>query len=629
MASWSLPMGGNLTADGAAFRVWAPNARAVEVVIEAGDTGGESRTFPLTAGSDGVHAGMVPGLRAGDCYRYRLDGGGPFPDPYSRFQPDGPHGPSMLVDPAAFTWTDAAWPGLTRDGLVIYELHVGAMTPAGTYDALREQLPELRRLGVTALELMPLADAPGRWNWGYDGVNWYAPNHTYGSPDALRRLVDAAHRLGLGILLDVVYNHFGPDGNYLRAFSEEYFTARHQTPWGDGINYDGEHARAVRDLAINNACYWLTEFHVDGFRFDAIDTIVDDSPRHVLAELTSRARAVAGRPIVLIAEQAVNDVRIIQPVASGGLGMDAAWADDFHHVVRVAVTGEREGYYGDYAGTLAELRTVLREGFLYQGQPGLASGERRGTRVTAEPAAAFVFCIENHDQVGNRAFGERLSHLVPRDLYAALSTLLLFAPETPLLFMGQEFAASSPFQFFTDHHAELGELVTAGRREEFKGFSAFADPARRAEIPNPQDPATFERSKLRLADRAEHAGIYALYQELLRLRREDPVLRDQSRERIDIIVIAERAVAVQRWTGGELRVLLLNLGEAPVTLAADSAAFANADTGSHALLLSTTDGRFGGDGTMVTRGRGGQETSYEIPPRSAIVIATRRAAGGS
>ncbi|MDP9363485.1 MAG: malto-oligosyltrehalose trehalohydrolase, partial [Chloroflexota bacterium] len=562
---WRPTMGANVTAEGTRFAVWAPNARRVEVVIEGGDAHALSRR------EDDVHEGTVPGIGAGARYRFRLDGGEAYPDPYSRFQPEGPHGPSEVVDPGAFAWSGAGWPGLGPDGLVIYECHVGTMTPEGTFQALIGQLPELKRLGVTALELMPVAECPGRRNWGYDGVDLFAPSRNYGRPEDLKKLVDEAHRLGLGVLLDVVYNHLGPDGNYLRAFSDHYFTDRHQTPWGDALNYDGPGSRFVRDLAIDNACYWLAEFHLDGLRLDATHAIVDDSPTHLLAELNDRARAATPRRVVLVAEDERNDVRLVRPREEGGYGLDGVWADDFHHAVRVLLTGEREGYYGDYAGTPTEAARALRDGFVFQGQPKPRSGEPRGTEVTDEPARAFVFAIQNHDQVGNRAYGERLHHDVDAGRYAAASALLLLAPQTPLLFMGQEFAASASFMFFTDHEPDLGSNVTEGRRDEFKGFRAFADPLLRETIPDPQAEETFVRSRLNLRERQANADIYRLYRDLLALRRHDPVLTAQDRQAMAVEVVGAQTLVVHRWHGDEHRLLIANFGPSLGVAPADPA----------------------------------------------------------
>jgi maltooligosyltrehalose trehalohydrolase len=528
-----------------------------------------------------------------------------------------------VVDPGAFAWSDAGWPGLGPDGLVIYECHVGTMTPEGTFRALIGELPELKRLGVTALELMPVAECPGRRNWGYDGVDLFAPSRNYGRPEDFKELVDEAHRLGLGVLLDVVYNHLGPDGNFLRAFSDHYFTDRHQTPWGDALNYDGPGSRFVRDFVVDNACYWLAEYHLDGLRLDATHAIVDDSPTHLLAELNDRARAATPRRVVLVAEDGRNDVRLVRPRAEGGYGLDGVWADDFHHAVRVLLTGEREGYYADYAGTPTEVARALAEGFVFQGQPSPRTGERRGTPVGDEPARAFVFAIQNHDQIGNRAYGERLHHDIDAGRYAAASALLLLAPQTPLLFMGQEFAASSSFMFFTDHEPELGRLVTEGRREEFKGFRAFADPHLRETIPDPQAEETFVRSRLDLRERDANAGIYRLYGDLLALRRDDPVLAVQDRRAMAVEVLGAQTVVVHRWHGGEHRLLVANFGPSLGIDPADPALGGMPRTGA-TLLLSTAARRYGGTGACTGLLGRGAARRLEVPARAAVLFGWKR-----
>lgn len=548
----TVPPGG-----GVEFRVWSPGARLVELEL-FGNQG--TRRIPLLPELEGYHAITVPNAAPGVRYRFFVDGAGPFPDPCSRFQPEGPHGPSEVVDVGAFMWTDAGWSGLQREGLVIYELHTGTFTQAGTFAAIIPELPRLVELGVNALELMPVAEFPGARNWGYDGVNLFAPSHAYGGPEGLRRLVDAAHHHGLGVLLDVVYNHLGPDGNYLRAFSSHYFTDRHRTPWGDALNFDGPHSRPVRDFVLANAYHWLAEYHLDGLRLDAVHAIYDNSPTHILTELAAHARlAGAPRSVVIIAESEANDVRLIRP---DGVGLDGVWADDFHHAAHVRLTGERDGYYVSYTGTATELAKAVTEGFIYQGQRSPHTGRPRGTRVTDEPAAAFVLCLQNHDQIGNRAEGERLITLTDRERYLALTALLLLAPETPLLFMGQEYGASTPFLFFTDHAPELGRMVTAGRRKEFAAFPAFQDPARRERIPDPQAIETFMRSKLDPAERARNAPIERLHRDLLALRRTDPVLRVQDRARTRAIAPTPDVLALLRWTETEHRLLLLNLGPA-------------------------------------------------------------------
>jgi len=617
---WQLPLGATVLPEGVRFAVWAPRATRVDVVV---DGAGASAGHPLAADADGVWSGTMPNLQAGARYRYRLDGDAAFPDPYSRFQPEGVHGASEVIDPARFRWTDGGWPGLLAEGLVIYELHVGTMTPEGTFDALIRQLPALKRLGVTAIELMPVAECPGRWNWGYDGVDLFAPSHNYGRPDDLKRLANAAHRAGLGVLLDVVYNHLGPDGNYLRMFSDDYFTDRHTTLWGDALNYDGPNNRFVRDYVIDNACYWLAEYHIDGLRLDATDAIIDESPTHLLAELGDRARAAAGRPVVLFAEEARNDVRTIRRRDQDGYGITGVWADDFHHAMRVFLTGEREGYYTSYQGTLPEIATALEQGFIFQGQPSEGDGTPRGTEVTDEPATAFVFCIQNHDQIGNRAYGERLHHDIDVERYHAASALLLLAPETPLLFMGQEFRASASFMFFTDHQPELGRLVTAGRREEFKGFRAFADQHLRAAIPDPQAEETFIRSKLDLGERRVNAATLRLYRDLLALRHADPVLKVQDRTCTQAVDAGAEILALHRWHGVDHRLVVANFGPSVGIRIADQPVLADLSLDRPKLLLSTADRRYDGAGQPAELRGEGADRRIEVPARCAVLFAWR------
>ncbi len=553
---------------------------------------------------------------------YRLDRGQSYPDPASRFQPEGVHGPSEVIDPLAFQWTDDTWSGLARDNLIVYELHVGAYTPEGTFAALTGELAELARLGVTAIELMPVADFAGRWNWGYDGVDWWAPSRAYGRPEELRRLVDEAHGLGLGVILDVVYNHFGPDGAYWRTFSEDYFTERHKTPWGDAINYDGPNSQSVREFVLQNASHWMREYHIDGLRLDATHAIVDDSPTHLLADLATRVRAAAApRQAILIAEDERNDVRIIRPKEDGGYGLDAVWADDFHHAVRVFLTGERESYYANYAGSTEEIAQGIAEGFIYQGQISPETGEPRGTRVTDEPGSAFVFCTQNHDQVGNRPFGERLNHQIESGRCAVAAALILFSPETPMLFMGQEFAASTPFLFFTDFNPELGRLVTEGRRSEFAGFRAFADPDMRDSIPDPQEEATFLASKLDLTERRTNAPVYRLYQELLSLRNGDPVLRNGGRAATRAVAVGAQIVVVHRWCGTAHRVLVANLGAATNLPVDETPGLQDVPVAHWQLLLSTADPQFSGSGREAGLCGGESDRRLVVPARSAAIFA--------
>jgi maltooligosyltrehalose trehalohydrolase len=609
-------LGATVTPDGVQFAVWAPNAGQVALRLEQD---GQTEDCPLQASGDGVHRLLVPGTGAGARYGYLLDGRGPFPDPRSRFQPDGVHGLSQVVDPTSFQWTDRDWGGITMDRLAVYELHVGTYTAEGTFAALQRELAEIKRLGVTAIELMPVADFPGDRNWGYDGVALYAPSRAYGRPDDLRRLVDAAHAHGLAVILDVVYNHLGPDGNYLALYARDYFTERHQTPWGVAINYDGPNSRFVRDFVIDNACSWIREYHVDGLRLDATDTIVDESQPHLLHELQVAVRASTDRNVVVIAEEARNSVKTIRPVAKGGYGIDAVWADDFHHELRVYLTGAQENYYANYLGSMEHIAQAITEGFVFQGQPAPTTGKPRGTLVTDEPATSFVFCIQNHDQVGNRPFGERLHHDIEARRYAVASALLLFAPEPPLLFMGQEFAASTPFLYFTDHHEELGRLVTEGRRREFSGFRAFADEELRDSIPNPQAESTFLSSKLPLEERETNATVYALYRDLLALRWEDDVLREPSRERTAAAALGAQAIAVHRWKGAEHRVLIANFGAKTCLRVERIPGLPDVPPGRWTLILSTEDQRYGGAGREASCQLEQDGYCLRVPARTAAI----------
>jgi maltooligosyltrehalose trehalohydrolase len=601
-------LGAHVVPGGVEFRVWAPG-KTVAVVVEGH---GEQA---LKRGRDGVHRTTVAGIGAGARYRFRIDGGGPWPDPWARFMPDGPHGAGEVIDPAAFVWTDEAWPGFARDGLVIYELHVGAYTPAGTFAALIAQLPALAALGVNAIELLPVATCPGRWNWGYDGVGLFAPSPNYGRPDDLRALVDAAHAHGIGVLLDVVYNHLGPDGNYLGLYSERYTTKRRTTPWGPALNYDGRGSTWVRNLVVANMEMWVREYHIDGFRLDATHAVVDESERHVLAEGADAARAAAGgRGIVVTSEDGRNDVRVFAADAAGGFGVDADWSDDFHHVMRVVLTAQHERWYASYTGAPDEIARTITGGYLYQGQYAAGRRKAKGTPVTDEPAAAFVFFLQNHDQVGNWAFGDRLHHLVEPGRWAAATAIWLFAPETPLIFMGQEFASSAPFRFFTDFDPHLGGLVRDGRRSEFAGFAAYADPAQRARIPDPQDEETFLASKLDLGERERHAAVYALHRDLLALRREDPVCREQRRDRTEAMAVGGQQVAVRRWSEAGERLLVANFGAACVVAAEALPVTVGPEW---RLLLTTTDARYGGNGDAPDIG----DEGVAMPARCAAVWA--------
>jgi len=551
-------LGAWVSQEGVWFRCWAPKPAKVEVILEEDEQG-----YPLTKDSNGYWSGLVPNASAGMTYRYRLDGERCHPDPCSRFQPQGPHGPSLIVDPGAYAWRDQGWPGVRMRGQVIYEMHVGTFTPGGTFDSAITQLDALKDLGITVIEVMPVAEFPGRWNWGYDGVGLYAPSHVYGDPEALKRFVDEAHQRGLGVILDVVYNHLGPDGNYLPEFSDEYFTDRYNNEWGQAINFDGPGSREVREFFVNNACYWIEEYHLDGLRLDAVHAFQDASPMHIIAELSQTARKVAGtRSIILVAECEAQWVRTIQPIAQGGWGLDAVWSEDFHHTTRVAATGRSEGYFTDYRGSPQELISCVKRGFLYQGQRYQWQKKPRGTMVSHEPAEAFVFFLQNHDQVANQLRADRLHTKTSPGVCRALTTLLLLAPQTPMLFMGQEFGASTPFHYFVDFPpGKLAEDIYQGRKEFLAQFPSYGSPAAQAAIVDPSDPSVYDRSRLNLSEREHHAEWYALHRDLLRLRREDSVIAQQAREATDGAVLSPWAFLL-RYMGhdGNDRLLLINLG---------------------------------------------------------------------
>jgi maltooligosyltrehalose trehalohydrolase len=573
------------------YRIWAPVVRSLEVaILEDNEV---VRHVPLEKDEQGYHAGHDRAGRAGDLYKYKLDGGACFPDPASRWQPHGVHGPSMVIDPTRYGWQAPPFRRPAFRDLVIYELHIGTFTPAGTFLAAIERLPFLHDLGVSAIEIMPIADFAGERGWGYDGVCLYAPAHSYGHPDDLRALVDAAHAAGLAVILDVVYNHFGPAGNYLGAYIGDYLDEAEKTPWGGAIRYGHTEFRPLREFAVDNLVYWMEEFRVDGFRLDATHAILDESPCHLLAEMTECIHARGG---YAIAEDARNERQMLAPVREGGLGFDAIWADDFHHSARVAMTREQEAYLADFTGELPELTETLRKGWYYCGQMSVFLGRPRGTEPEGVQPGGCICCISNHDQTGNRAFGERLSHLVSPEAYRAASALLCLTPHTPMLFMGQEWAASTPFLFFTDHEEQLGKLITAGRREEFKGFADFATEDSIKRIPDPQQRSTFEASQLNWAEVecAPHCGILELYRACLTLRRDHAPFR--ARNPVHWWTeAAEPGVGVLGFCSGESEWLLLFdlVGNHRGPLAGSRTSVAD---GTWSRILSTRESRFGGDG---------------------------------
>ncbi|HEX8678979.1 MAG TPA: malto-oligosyltrehalose trehalohydrolase [Chthoniobacterales bacterium] len=569
------------------YRTWCKHDQATVLIVD--EQKNIRRTIALEAEGNGYFSAVDELGAAGDLYQYRFGDSQGWPDPASRWQPEGVHGPSMVIDPQAFSWTDKQWHAPPYAELVIYELHVGTFTPEGTFRSAISKLDELVELGVNAIEIMPVADFPGGRNWGYDGVAIYAPSRAYGHPNDLRALVDAAHARHLAVLLDVVYNHMGPDGNYLGVYHSGYFNPDHQTPWGAGLHFE---ERAVRDFFAENAPYWMREFHIDGFRLDATHAIEDSSERHILAEIADRVHLLGG---FVVAEDDRNEPDLLRATGEGGLSFDGVWSDDFHHVVRVMLTQQREGYYENFHGTPDELTETLEHGWLYRGQRKRVNGTTRGGESIDFPPERFVYCISHHDQVGNRAFGERLGHIIDPAAYRAACALVCLVPYTPMLFMGQEWNASTPFQFFTEHNDELGKLVTEGRRKEFQHFAAFRDPEVRKTIPDPQAESTFGNSKLRWeeAHEPEHAAVLALHRECLRLRKTHPAFRDRSRHNW----------RVTKNSDGIVLVLFGERTDTPCVLAVDlrgghsspDLAGVTANGSRWKPLLSSNEARFGGE----------------------------------
>ena len=553
-------IGAEPVAEGVHFRVWAPNHDRVSVVLLRADSEQRVR-LDREPRTDGYFSALVPCVRPGERYMYEL-GDDRYPDPASRYQPEGPHGPSEVIDPSRFTWTDDGWRGITPEGHVIYEMHLGTFTREGTWRSAMQQLSYLARLGVTVLEVMPIAEFAGTFGWGYDGVAPFSPTRLYGPPDDVRAFVDRAHGFGLGVILDVVYNHLGPDGCYLSKYSDWYFTDKYDNEWGEALNFDGEHAGPVREFFTENAAYWIDEFHFDGLRLDATQSIFDDSPVHVVQDIASSARAAAsGRDILLVAENEPQQARLVRDIADGGFGLDAVWNDDFHHSAVVALTGRREAYYTDYAGTPQEFVSAAKRGYLYQGQQYSWQRKTRGEPTAGLPPRAFVTCLENHDQVANSATGQRLHQRTAPGAWRAMTALVLLGPGTPMLFQGEEFASSRPFLFFADHKPPLGDAVREGRREVLAQFPAILDPAVSARLPPPGDRETFERCILDLTEHERHEAAFRMHRDLIALRRNDVAIRAAADGAVDGAVLTSSAFVLRYFAGdaGD-RLLIVNLG---------------------------------------------------------------------
>jgi maltooligosyltrehalose trehalohydrolase len=590
------------------FVVWTPAAHRVDLRIE----GESERLIEMTRSDSGYHRVALDDVESGTRYWYVLDGNLRRADPASRLQPEGVHGPSEVVA-ADFAWGDSDWRGLPLSEYILYELHVGAYTPEGTLDAIVPRLEELKSLGVTAIELMPLAQFPGSRNWGYDGVFPYAVQNSYGGPLALKRLADACHRRGLAIVLDVVYNHLGPEGNYLPDFGP-YFTDRYRTAWGRALNFDGPDSDEVRRFFIANALYWIDEFHIDALRFDAVHAVVEHSARPFLLEVTRAVRERAdslNRRAYVIAESDLNDPRVIRPGENGGLGFDAQWSDDFHHALHTLLTGERA--YADF-GELEQLAKAYGEGFAYDGQYSVFRRRRHGNSPLGIPSDRFVVCSQNHDQIGNREFGERLSAVVSFESLKLAAGATLLSPFLPLLFMGEEYGETAPFLYFTSHtDPELAEAVRRGRRAEFAAFGGAG------EAPDPQDEDTFLRSKLNpaLRDREPNRRLLDLYRELIRLRKATPPLAHSGAEPLETVAFSKHGVLfIRRRAPRGDAILLLCFSNSPERLALP------VPRGCWKLLIDSSEERWGGDGASIpARFASDGETSLTLSPKSFALLA--------
>ena len=572
------------------FTVWAPFALSVSLKFVAP----EQRLVLLKKSERGYWHTRAEGCLPATQYRYLLDGERERPDPASQYQPDGVHGPSEVVDHAAFRWTDSGWKGLPLPSMIMYELHTGTFTPEGTFEAIIPRLGDLRGLGINTIELMPVSQFPGDRNWGYDGVYPYAVQNSYGGPEGLKRLVNACHQMELAVSLDVVYNHLGPEGNYLWDFGP-YFTDRYKTPWGEAINFDGPYSDEVRNYFIANALHWITEYHIDALRIDAIHGIFDFSARHFLQELGEAVRLHAQsvrREVYVIPESDLNDVRVIRPVEVGGHGLDAQWNDDFHHALHTLLTGERNGYYEDF-GKIEHLEKALREGFIYSGEYSPFRKRRHGSSSKDRPGLQFVVFSQNHDQVGNRMRGERLSGLVPFEALKLAAGAVLLAPNIPLLFMGEEYGEKAPFLYFVSHGDKaLIEAVRKGRNDEFKHFAWNGEP------PDPQDERTFLASKINWEKRrqGEHAVLLNFYRALVKLRREIPALSELDRNRLTVSVIDDsRVITMQQWNGlGTSRICgIFNFEANDVNIAM------SAPEGRWRRVVDSADREWNGPGTMI------------------------------
>ena len=614
------PIGAELIGpDQTHFRVWAPKAQRVDLVLEDSAAKIPGQEFHALASEKGGYFSGSANAGAGACYRFRVNDRF-YPDPASRFQPDGPHGPSCIVDPAGFRWTDSHWPGVTLKGQIIYEMHIGTFTKEGTWRAAAQQLEELARIGITVIEMMPVADFPGKFGWGYDGVDLFAPSHLYGAPDDLRSFIDRAHSLGLGVILDVVYNHFGPEGNYLGAFSDDYLTRGNENEWGDAINFDGPDSAPVREFFITNGRYWIEEFHFDGFRFDALHAVRDRSNEYIIGAVGRAARKAAGtRSIILIAENDRQEAKMVRPRTQGGDDLDGMWNDDFHHSTVVALTGRKEAYYDDYRGTPQEFISAAKYGFLYQGQALSWQKALRGSayfrHFPGEPSSVSSKTTIK-SRIPDRVNESRFQTSPAR--YRAMTALLMLGPWTPLLFQGEEFGASSPFLFFADMgDVSVRNAIRKGRAEWLAPFLSLSEEEAQKALPAPDDPDAFARCKLDFSERERNQQLYDLHIDLLKLRKEDSRFRQETRGSIDGAVLGTTSFVLRYFSKEEdERLLLVNFGEQQVLHPASEPLLAPPSRCIWETIWTSESPRYGGAGATATA----TKEQWVLPTETTVVL---------
>ncbi len=607
---------------GVSFNIWASQKNSVRIKITGGigfNPEDDKKNFlPLIKNEDGFYTGIFAGAGAGTLYKVIIDNKEIwFPDPASRYQPDGPHGPSMVVD-QTFEWTDSAWKGPGKNGQIIYEMHVGTFTQEGTWNAAAEQLEELASLGITIIEIMPVAEFPGKYGWGYDGVDLFAPYHFYGTPAELKNFINKAHLLNVAVILDVVYNHFGPDGNYLKEFSPAFFSTKYKTDWGEALNFDEKDSEYVRTFYLENVTYWIEDFHFDGLRLDASQSIYDDSEPHILKEISELVRHLGGKKgTYLIAENEPQDNRFLKPYDKGGYEFDGIWNDDFHHTAMVALTGKSEAYYTDYNGSPQEFISSVKYGFLYQGQWYKWQSHRRGMPALHSDASLFISFIQNHDQTANSGTALRISKLTSEAKIKALTALMILGPGTPMIFMGQEFGSTSPFYYIEDHHPELSKLVYKGRFDYLQQFRSLATTEMTSYLPDPSDVKTFLASKLNFQERTLNNKIYQLHKDLINLKKTDPAIKLQDKSKIDGAVLGQDAFVI-RYFGDDDddRLLVINLGKDLFLNPAPEPLLSPPENAQWVTLWSSEDPAYGGSGTFPLD----TENNWIIPGNAAVVL---------